>query len=78
MAERLDGEVALWVQVKEELVDRVGPAHRADFQSLIQKGKILVFDRGGEFVHLLEPQGALSFLRKACVNVIGPAPTPTA
>lgn len=78
MAERLDGEVALTVTVKEELAGSVGLACRADFEKLIRKGKILVFDRGGDVVHLLEPQGVISFLRKTCVNVIGPAPVPTA
>lgn len=78
MAKRLKGEEVLRVKVKEELANRVGPAHRADFEILAKMKEILVIYRGGDIVHLLRPQGALSSLRKGCVDVLGPAPIPTA
>lgn len=76
MAKRLavDGDNVVRVRAREELVRQVSIAHRGDYEVLLRKGVVLAVDGGNDCFYLVEPVGALSFLRKGCVKVLGLAP----
>lgn len=76
MAERVavDPKKVFRVRAKNDMACKVGVAHRGDYESLIRKGIVLAVDAGNGVFYFTEPEGSLSFLRKECLKVIGPAP----
>ena len=70
----VDATKVFRVRAKNEVACRVGIAHRGDFEGLVRKGIVLAVDGGNGAFYLVEPVGALSFLRKECIKVVGPAP----
>lgn len=58
--------------VRPELANGVCICQRGDYEALSRKGEMLVVD-GGDVFHFVEPVGVFQFLKKQCVQVIGPA-----
>lgn len=75
MAIRLavDSSKVFEVKVRGELASKVSIFHRADYEALLRKGVVLAVDTGDDVIHFVEPAGTLLFLRKTCVEVVGPA-----
>ncbi|MCR4323085.1 MAG: hypothetical protein NUV61_03280 [Candidatus Azambacteria bacterium] len=70
----VDGKNVFRVKAEEKVARRVGVAHRADYEALLRMGVVLAVDTGGEVFHLVKPVGAIHFVRKTCVRVLGLAP----
>mgnify|MGYP001568870679 CR=1 FL=1 len=75
MGKRLvvDGSKVFKVKARRELADKVCVCHRRDYEMIAGKGPILVVDGGNDVFYLVEPVGEFKFLRKTCVQVLGPA-----
>lgn len=70
---RVDSSKVLRAIVRPELASRVCVCQRGDYEALSRKGEMLVVDTGDDVVHFVEPVGVFYFLKKHCVQVIGPA-----